>query len=322
MDRSKKIALKGQKTCLSMNEMAPILLFTYKRLEALKKTVEALVQNNLALESNLFVFSDGPKSKNDVKQIQEVRSYLKTITGFKKVNIKESPTNKGLANSIITGVSEVMEFSDEVIVLEDDLLTTSNFLVFMNQALKKYKNAERVFSISGYSFDLKQGDDRPNENYFLNRGWSWGWATWKDRWATIDWQVKDYADFKNDKQKKNEFAKGGSDLNKMLRNQMEGSLDSWAIRWFYHQYKVKGLTLYPVYSKVHNVGFDDLATHTTGSNRRYLPLLDNNSGHEIIFPESIEIHPKKQKLFQRKMGVKARIRSKIETIFQAKSGIK
>lgn len=304
-----------------MSETAPILLFTYKRLEALKKTVEALAKNNLASLSNLYIFSDGPKTESDDAQIQLVRSYLKTVTGFKKVIINESPTNKGLANSIISGVSEVLQIANQVIVLEDDLLTTSNFLTFMNQALKQYKDSDQVFSISGYSFNLKQENDNLNDCYFLNRGWSWGWATWKDRWKDIDWEVTDYADFKNDRSKKNAFAKGGSDLNKMLKNQMEGSLDSWAIRWFYHQYKVKGLTLYPVYSKVDNTGFDNLATHTTGSNKRYLPLLDINVGHEFNFPDSKEIHREKQKLFQKKMGVNARIRSKIETIFQSKLGL-
>ena len=304
-----------------MNEPAPILLFTYKRLEVLKKTVEALAQNELASASDLFVFSDGPKNANDVGRIKEVRSYLKTITGFKKVIIEESTANKGLANSIISGVSEVMKFSDKVIVLEDDLLTTSNFLTFMNQALKKYQEVDQVFSVSGYSFNLKQDTDNSNDCYFLNRGWSWGWATWKNRWTAIDWKVTDYAEFKNDQTKKNAFAKGGSDLNKMLKNQMEGALDSWAIRWFYHQYKVKGLTLYPVYSKVYNDGFDNMATHTTGSNKRYLPLLDENLDNDFTFPDSVEIHLKKQKLFQQKMGFKARIISKIETIFQTKFGI-
>ncbi len=304
-----------------MNERAPILLFTFKRREALIKTVEALQKNDLAPDSDLYIFSDGPKTKKDAPQIEAVRSYLKEIKGFKKVVIKESSVNLGLANSIISGVSEVMKHSDTVIVLEDDLLTTPNFLIFMNKALKKFKYEEKVFSVSGYSFDLKQHGDQVDDTYFLNRGWSWGWATWKNRWSKIDWQIKDYQDFRKDRKKMAEFAKGGSDLNKMLRNQMEGTLDSWAIRWFYHQFKVKGLTLYPVYSKVYNDGFDDMATHTTGSNKRYKPILDENSSAGIRFPKQLEIHPEKQKLFQRKMGVQARIRTKIETILQSKFGM-
>lgn len=302
--------------------MVPVLLFTYKRLDALKKTIEALSANELADQSDLYIFSDGPKTEKDQKPIQEVRAYLKTVKGFNNINIKASEVNKGLANSIISGVSEVMELSDKVIVMEDDLLTTSNFLMFMNKALSKYENEQKVFSVSGYSMNLNQDVNQPGETYFLNRGWSWGWATWKNRWEHVDWEMKDYESFKNDKNKKSEFAMGGSDLNKMLRNQMEGALDSWAIRWFYHQLKVKGLTLYPTYSKVYNNGFDQLATHTTGSNSRYLPLLDEELSNEIFFPKSIEISEGYQKAFLKNMSVKARIRSKIETILQSKFSTK
>lgn len=305
-----------------MKNMVPILLFTYKRLDALKKTIEALSANELADQSDLYIFSDGPKTEKDAGAIQKVRAYLKTVEGFKNINIKASEGNKGLAKSIISGVSEVMKLSDKVIVMEDDLLTTSNFLTFMNNALTKYENEEKVFSVSGYSMNLNQDDNNTSETYFLNRGWSWGWATWKSRWNDVDWEMKDYESFKNNKRKKSEFAMGGSDLNKMLRNQMEGSLDSWAIRWFYHQFKVSGLTLYPVYSKVYNNGFDQLATHTTGSNNRYLPLLDKDLNTDVSYPKNIEISQNYQKAFLKNMGVKARIRSKVETIFQSKFSAK
>lgn len=138
-----------------------------------------------------------------------MRTYLKTIKGFKNIRIVESETNKGLANSIISGVSEIMKFSDKVIVLEDDLLTTPNFLVVMNKALKKYENDQKVFPISGYAFNLKNEDKLPNNTYFLNRAWPWGWATWKTNWENIDWEVKDYPHFKKDKIKKAEFGESG-----------------------------------------------------------------------------------------------------------------
>ncbi|VAW12760.1 hypothetical protein MNBD_BACTEROID03-184 [hydrothermal vent metagenome] len=291
---------------------SPILLFTYKRLNALEKTITALKKNDLAEETELFIFSDGPKHESDYKKIKDVRAFLKTIKGFKNVTIKESNTNNGLANSIISGVTEVLTFSESVIVLEDDLLATTNFLTYMNTALTKYKNIQKVFSISGYSFDLGLKSPSIDETYFLYRGWSWGWATWRDRWSDIGWEVKDYESFKNDKKRKAEFAQGGSDVNKMLQSQMEGSLDSWAIRWFYHQFKVDGLTLYPVYSKIYNNGFDDFATHTKGSNKRYLPLLDTSNSSNILFPDTEEVKSNYQKAFLKKMGLWSRIKSKIE----------
>lgn len=296
--------------------IAPILLFTYKRLAPLKKTVEALKQNDLAEMSDLFIFSDGPKTEVDTPQIEEIRAYLKTIKGFNKVKITASKTNKGLANSIIGGVTKVFEEYDKVIVLEDDLLTTPNFLKYMNDALSNYEKMKKAFSVSGYSFDLKHNNDSQNTTYFLNRGWSWGWATWKDRWQEVDWEVSDYSSFSTDRSKKRQFAKGGSDLNKMLKQQMTGQLDSWAIRWFYHQYKVDGLTLYPLASKVYNNGFDAFATHTNGSDKRYLPYLDTEHSMDFVFPETVELHPDYQRKFRNKMSVFSRIKSKIETILK------
>jgi hypothetical protein len=297
-----------------MNELAPILLFTYKRLSTLIKTVEALKLNTQALESDLYIFSDGAKSNSDQSQIQHIRSYLKTITGFRKIIIFESPENKGLAKSIIEGVSKVIKLKGKVIVLEDDLITTSNFLTYMNFSLDKYQFTNQVFSISGYSFNLGIAHNETQDSYFLNRGWSWGWATWEDRWTAVDWDVKEYKNFVNDGPARKEFSKGGSDLNDMLQKQMSGELDSWAIRWFFHQYQVKGLTLYPILSKIDNAGFDQDATHTTGSSKRYLPKLDNKLSEEFLFPQLIEVTPFYQKRFQSKMGIHARIWSKIETL--------
>jgi len=295
---------------------APILLFTYKRFESLKDTVHALQQNILAKESDLYIFSDGCKKDEDLEQVEKVRAFIKTITGFKKIEITEQEKNKGLANSIIDGVSSVMKFSDKVIVLEDDLYTTPNFLNFMNEALEFYAAKPKVFSVSGYSFNLGKSSGDDDDAYFVSRGWSWGWATWKDRWDTVDWQVKDYDSFKADKRKRKEFAKGGTDLNIMLHRQVNGLIDSWAIRWFYHQYKVGGLTLYPVYSKVRNNGFDEYATHTTGGAYRFAPSLDAGRETQYEFPALTETHPYYQKRFQSKMGLIERIKYRLNTIFR------
>jgi hypothetical protein len=295
---------------------APVLLFTYKRVESLRETIQALQQNFLALESELYIFSDGPKGDKDADQVEQVRSFIKSVSGFKKITIKEAVKNKGLANSIIDGVTEVMKFSDSVIVLEDDLFTTPNFLTFMNQALSTYKDKPKVFSISGYSLNLGNSVTLTEDAYFLNRAWSWGWATWADRWDKIDWQVADYESFKLDKQKKREFAKGGSDLNKMLQKQMDGLLDSWAIRWCYHQYNIQGLTLFPVYSKVRNNGFDEMATHTTGSAERFIPALDAGQSNHFKFPDMVVIHTYYQKKFQTKLGLIARAKYKISNLLR------
>ena len=294
---------------------APILLFTFKRLETLKRTVAHLQQNHHAKESDLLIFSDEARHDADRARVDAVRAYLRTIEGFKKIRIIEARQNTGLAHSIINGVSEALGQYGKVIVLEDDLLTTPNFLSFMNQALDRYQDCDPVFSVSGYSFDLAMKKAIPvADAYFLNRGWSWGWGTWKDRWTHVDWAMQDYRSFSNDPFAKKKFAQGGSDLNGMLRKQMQGKLDSWAIRWFYHQLKTGGLTLYPVLSKVYNDGFDEMATHTRGSNSRYRPVLDDTGQDNFRLPEEVRIDAGYQQKFREKLGVPARIISRLQTI--------
>ena len=297
-------------------DTAPVLLFAYKRLETLQNTVNALAKNELAPQSDLFIFSDSGRREEDKPAVRAVRDYLQTVKGFRSVRIEEAIKNRGLANSIITGVTDIINSHGRVIVLEDDLLTTPNFLTYMNAALDKYEQQPRVFSISGYSFNLGQPDEGsyPWDTYFTTRGWSWGWATWKDRWTGVDWQVSDYAQFAGNAAERRRFAEGGSDLNLMLKRQMTGQLDSWAIRWFYHQYKVRGLTLYPILSKVYNDGFDKLATHTRGSSQRYRPLLDETGRTTFRMPDSAAITDLYQRRFQKKLSVRARILSKYQTL--------
>jgi hypothetical protein len=292
---------------------APIILFTYKRLDVLKQTIDALKNNYLASESDLFLFSDGPKNSQDELIISEIRLYLSQISGFKSIHIIESKINKGLANSIIEGVSWIIDKFESAIVLEDDLITSVNFLLFMNASLEAYHDKENVFSISGYSFNLGNDPEDNNDAYFLNRGWSWGWATWKNRWQKVDWEVKNYNEFLADRKAKKAFAKGGSDLNKMLEKQMTDKLDSWAIRWFYHQFYIGGLTAYPIFSKIYNAGFDKDATHTTGSNRRYIPVMDTTDKKEFELPKSIQLSNYYSMQFQRKMSVLSRMFSKLNT---------
>jgi len=295
---------------------APILLFTYKRYESLQDTVKALQNNALAADSDLYIFSDGCKKDADIEQVTKVRDYIKTITGFKSIKITEQEQNKGLANSIIDGVSSVFKFSEKVIVLEDDLYTTPNFLTFMNSALDNYSDDRKVFSISGYSFNFKKSKVDPEDAYFVKRGWSWGWATLKNRWEDVDWQVQGYHSFKNDIKQQREFAKGGTDLNIMLHRQVNGLIDSWAIRWFYHQYKVGGLTLYPVYSKVRNNGFDEYATHTKGGAYCFARSLDEEQLTAFKFPSAIEPNKFYQKQFQQKMGIIERIKYRLNNIIR------
>lgn len=297
-----------------MNQNAPIVLFVYRRLSTLKETVESLQSNSIAKESELIIFSDAGNTLESLRDVKLVRSYIKTISGFKSIKIVEAQENKGLAKSIIYGVSEVVNQYNSCIVLEDDLVTSPNFLNYMNQALNKFERESKVFSISGYSFDFKHQKIK-EDAFFLNRTWTWGWATWADRWNKVDWDMQSYSDFQNDSKLKMEFSKLGSDVNLMLKRQMNGEIDSWGIRFMYHQFKVKGLTIYPKVSKVNNIGFDQFATHTVGIKDRFETITDHSNNIDFLFPEKVEIDLYYQNQFLSKFNLLNRIKNKIKELF-------
>jgi hypothetical protein len=266
------------------NKLAPIVLFTYRRVP--KETIESLLQNELSSQSELFIYSDGYKTDADKNDVVEVREYLKTIKGFKSVTIKEAEKNKGLASSIIGGVSDVVNKYGKVIVLEDDLIVSSNFLEYMNDALEFYKSDDRIWSISGYGPKLPCLENYDKDLYLSPRASSWGWASWKDRWNSVDWDVKDFKNLKHDKHMRKQFEFGGDDMYKMLELQMLGKIDSWAIRWCYSQFLQKKYTVYPVKSKIVNDGFNDAkGTHNSGSSIKW----DVKASDEKVKFEKLEV---------------------------------
>lgn len=294
-----------------MVELAPIVLFTYKRLDTLKQTVEALQQNYLAAESDLYIFSDAAKGIQDEEAVKAVRSYIQSIDGFKTITIYESESNKGLATSIIEGVSQILKIHETVIVLEDDLVSSPNFLSYMNQALHFYKDEGKVFSITGYSIPI-HNDESESDVYFTSRSSSWGWATWKDRWMVIDWEVKDYSAFKNNSLFRQNFNKMGSDMSQMLDRQMHGKINSWAIRWCYHQFKSGLLSVHPFMSKIENIGFNSPdASNTKERFNRYQTKLDKSQKNVFLFSKYFRLDSKIIQQFTKPFSIKTRIKYKL-----------
>lgn len=244
--------------------LAPIVLFTYNRLWHTQQTVEALQKNELAKESELFIFSDGGKDEASWQKVNELREYLKTISGFKNITLTFQDENKGLANSIINGVTKIVNEYGKIIVLEDDLLTSPYFLKYMNEALEFYKDEKSVYSITGYSFS--NNISNIDSSYFLKLTSSWSWATWASKWKEFKREKQDLEDFINNKEEKKEFNFDGSyDSVSMAKKQLENKIDSWAIYWYFSVFKLGGLTLYPAKSLVENIGFDSSGTHCGNS---------------------------------------------------------
>jgi len=294
------------------NNLAPIVIFTYKRLDTLMQSINALKQCDLSSDSHLLIYSDFYKSDDDKEAVLRVRDYLKKINGFKTIEIICSKYNKGLASSVIFGVSDTISRYNKVIVLEDDLIPSKNFLVYMNKALNHYYVNKKVFSISGYTIPVNIPKDYLSDIYFLPRISSWGWATWRDRWEKADWEINEFKKFSSDKSYVSRFNSGGSDLFEMLEKQITGKIDSWAIRWCYSQFINNGLTVYPCVSKIKNIGFGKDATNSNVYNR-YKTTIDNSSNHDFKFNDIVSINQNLLLQFQSFFSLRTRFVGKVKT---------
>ena len=277
-----------KKSIFLRSEPAPIILFVYNRIEELKKTINALQNNYFAGDSDLYVFSDGPKlcKPNDKERVEKVRDLLHSLSGFKSITLKEQAENIGLANSIISGITEVSSKYDRFIVLEDDLLTSPYFLKYMNESLEKFKDESKVWCINGMALNpecLEIPDNYPYDTYFNYRNSSHGWGSWSDRWQQAVW---DHHHIRNELfplKEQLRFNRGGNDMTPMMQAQFNGKIDSWAIRWSYSISRNDGVTLSPVHSFV-SVLVSGEGTHV----KSYSKVTDNDLSlalDSVTYPE-------------------------------------
>jgi hypothetical protein len=276
------------------NVPAPIVLFVYNRLWHTQQTVEALQKNKLASESELFIYSDDAKNEDARVSVDEVRKYIDNITGFKKNTVIKRDKNWGLANSIIDGVTQIVNEYGRIIVLEDDLVTSPYFLKFMNEGLTLYENEDKVASIHGYIYPI---DNLP-DTFFIKGADCWGWATWKEAWDIFEPNgQKILDDLKSRRLEKEADFNNSYGFTQMLKDQINGKNNSWAVRWYMSAFLKDMLTLYPGKSYVQNIGNDDSGSHcgvtdifrvelSTSSNSKRLELVENSDSRkkmEIFF---------------------------------------
>lgn len=239
---------------------APVAVFAYKRAAHLRRTLASLAANPEAPSTDLHVFCDGARRPEDEPGVQSVRALVAGLRGFRSVRVVQRPANLGLARSIIAGVGEVLAAHERVIVVEDDLLLSPHFLRYMNDGLALYAADDAVASLHGYCYPVR----RPlPETFFLRGADCWGWATWRRAWAGFR---TDGAALLAELQQRGlaqAFDLDGSyPFTRMLREQIAGRNDSWAIRWHASCFLAERLTLYPGRSLVHNIGNDASGTHS------------------------------------------------------------
>lgn len=312
-----------------MNSLAPIIVFCYNRPDHLAQTLDALSRNELADQSTLYIYCDGPKegaSDEMCQKIAEVRQVARKRQWCKEVHIVEAEKNKGLANSIIGGVTDVINKHGKVFVLEDDLVSSPHMLKFVNKALDFYEDYAGVFSISVNRPPLSKmqiPEDYPYDVFACLRSYSTGWGTWKDRWNKVDWSMDAFDRCKQNPDMLRALCRLGDDFPPMMQMQEDGKIDSWAVRFGFAHFKHHAVAILPCNSYVTNIGFDGTGTHSgtvanvyendllqSIANPRMLDIVYEddriiNAFYSSYYPKSRPLWQKAINYIARKLGKKA-----------------
>ncbi len=272
---------------MNHQSLAPVILFVYNRPAHTLNTLKSLAENKLASDTDLYIYADAAKKDSDIPLVEAVDQVIQQKWKFKSVTIIKRKENWGLAKNIIDGVSAVVKKHGKIIVLEDDLQTSTYALTYFNDALEKYKTQEKVMQIAGYMYPV-QGIDQLDESFFFRVANSWGWATWDRAWQyfnadiealTQDFTAEDIYQFS---------IEGKENFWKQVQELKAGKINSWAIRWYASVFKKNGLVLYPGTSMCKNIGTDGSGTHSDIEKTYDVTLAEKPIRY---FPETIAENP-------------------------------
>lgn len=272
---------------------SPIILFVYNRPKHAQNAIDSLLRNELASRSDLFVYSDAPRTETDTSLVDETRRVVRSIKGFRSVTVVERKDNWGLARNVIDGVSTILDKYGEVIVIEDDLVVSPYFLQFMNDALNMYRDEPKVGHIQAHNFT---NDKSLPDTFLIKWTGSWGWATWKRAWKHFNPDGKILLKELVERNLTYEFDFNGKyGYTRMLRRQIEGKNNSWAIRWNASLFLKGILSVNAGKSLVQNNGFDGSGTNCGGGNlyhanmhqhplivEKILPIMENKTARKAF----------------------------------------
>jgi hypothetical protein len=309
----------------------PIVLLTYNRPYHTKRVLDALKNNLLAEQSKLFVFVDGVKdnaTNNDIEKHNKLLEVINSEQWCADVNVHISKINRGCRWGPIFGISQVLEKYDAAIILEDDIITSPFFLKYMNQALNYYKDYPAVFSISAFNLPEKVlpiPRDYEYDVYVSLRQQNWGWGTWSNRWKLVDWSKDNLADFLIKLNQVEAFNRGGNDLSRMLKEELDGKSQAWDIQFSFTQFIHHSVSIIPCYSYTQNIGLDDSGTHTIGKDNNEMLNSDISRAKEnpvflpVLYEDKRLLNAFYSAYYPRKRPIWKKIINRISRLFGGKN---
>lgn len=240
------------------NNKAPLVVFTFTRVEHTIKVITALSKCLGAKESRLYIHLDAPRNESEKEKSQQLKKFYSTLdSSFENVEVIEQDVNLGCDRSMLYMMEIIFKKYDRAIVLEDDDLPHAEFINYMNFMLEKYESDKSIAGISAYCPPININEHYPHSVYKSFRGASWGWSTWRDDWVTIDWEAKNYQSLKSSFSLRKQFSKGGQDMFPMLLTAMEmKAVPNWDIIRCFDLFNKNKYFIYPTKSLIKNIGFD------------------------------------------------------------------
>lgn len=280
------------------------IIFTYNRPEHTAKVLEGL-KGSEKPPSKLIIFQDGIKETTDISDWEKVGEIISKVE-WCDTEIHITPENRGLADSIIAGVSYAFEKYDAVIVLEDDCVPHPKFMTYMIDGLNKYEAYKQVYSIGG-------GDTWPinltkekEDAYFCGRISSLGWGTWKDRWAQFERDYMLLKRIRNDPESNERLCTWGNDLENHLIGNITGQCDSWAVFWALKVIEKGGYCLMPYESLISNIGCDGTGVHS-GTYEVNIDYRSADNMDDLILPDEVRFSDECKEAYKELLTVTPRI---------------
>jgi hypothetical protein len=249
----------------------PIAVFTYNRPDHARRALKALERCSHLDECEVFIYSDAPQRTGHVTGVEQTRKAIHEWANKHSARVVQRDVNLGLARSIVDGVTTLTSIYERVIVLEDDLVVSPDFIQYMLGGLERYRDDEQVMQISGFMYNV--GMQSPKDAFFLPSTSTWGWAIWERAWKHFDWDASGAAELLANANWCQDFDMRGSyPYSTLLSQRLRGENDSWGVVWYYCVYQRNGLVLFPGRSLVWNGGFDGTGIHS-GRRRFSQPAL-------------------------------------------------
>lgn len=292
--------------------LAPVMITTYSRKDHLSKTIEALKSNKLADKTDVYVYVDGPKI-GDEKKVAGVLDYLSQVEGFNKFEVITRPENLGPHENAKQANFEIAGKFGRLIRLEDDIVTATGFLTFMNDALDAYQRHPRVLSVSAYCPPIKFPENYSKDVWFIRRFNGWGCGIWHDRLQHVYKEITptEIELFLRNKAMVSQFvAEGGRDMLDMLKMVVKGRLEAADVNSMFVQFVREQYTVYPSQSLVKNIGLDGSGVHCGITNRFDTELSDKT---EFSFPSDVRSDPELL-IAHRKFRDRGRLQARFKTI--------